>query len=1067
MRKLAEICARRPVFATMLTLAMVVIGLLSYSKLGVDLYPRIDLPSVVISTFNPGAGPTEIETEISSRVEAAVNTVSGVAGISSTSMEGISTVAVIFDIGKNGDVAAQEVRDRVSSIPDLPSTATAPKVEKLDPDAVPIMRLVVSSTRSLADTTQLAQKVVQRRLEKVSGVGQVRLEGGLDREVRIVVDPERLRAFGMTVPELAGGIRQQNFELPGGRVNEASRELTVRTLGSLQRVEDLPGTIVGQRGRPIALREVADVVDGSEEARGVSRWNGAAALSVVIMKQSGQNTVKVIDEVKSNLTDIRASLPTGMTLDIVADQSVYIRAAIDAIKEHLVIGSLFAAIVVLLFLRNLRATLIAAIAIPVSLIATFALIDAVGYTLNQITMLALALMVGIVIDDAIVVLENVSHVMDKYKLNPVDAAIRGTQEISLAVLATTFSLLAVFLPVGFMQGIIGRFLASFGLTSAFAVFVSMIVSFTLTPAMCARILKPGAMAAGQGRGGIYQHVEDTYMRLLDWSMRHRLLVAALCLGLVLSTVPLGMMVGKDFQPVEDLSQFQVNLQTAQGSSLAQTLLVAERIAKDIHAQDGVTDTLTTVGGSNGEPVNQASIFIRMKPLDARKVTQSEAMAAARQTLTRYPMLTRASVSAAQAAGAGASGGDVQYILTGPDLNQINKYAAALVERVKKVPQATDVSSTIAEAKPELSISIDRARAADFGVSAADIAQTVNALVAGQQVGTMNLDGSQVPLKLQVQDRYRSDPEGLRLLVVPSSKAGWVGLRDVASIKEGTGPAVIQRLDRQRQVTVSANVLPGASQADVSAAFERELGVIKMDPGYRYELGGTSKQLASAVTDFGVAFGLAFVFMYMVLAAQFESFSQPVIILMTLPLSVPCGLLGLLVTHQNLNIYSGLGILLLFGVVKKNAILQMAHQRSAGGRHVARGRHPPQQSRPSAPDPDDHPGARRGHDPAGAGHRSGFGDQPVDGRAGRCRSDVMPRPHARHGPGLLHADRGFRRADFGAVPAEEAEARHRRRDTPHALGVFLQREGPGRASRSPRRIAHRADPATRHRTRSRQ
>jgi HAE1 family hydrophobic/amphiphilic exporter-1 len=932
-QSISEICARRPVFATMLCLGMVVIGLVSYSNLGVDLYPKIDLPSVVITTLNPGAGPSEMESEVTSRIEAAVNTVNGVAGTNSSSSEGLSTVAVVFDINKNGDVAAQEVRDRVSSLPDMPETASTPKVEKLDPDAVPILRLTVSSTRSLAETSQLAQRLIQRRLEKVSGVGQVTLVGGINREIRVVIDPDRLRAFGLTVPELSAGIRQQNVELPGGRVDEATRELTLRTMGSLQQVKDLPGLIVSHRGeRPIALREVADVVDGSEEPRGVSRLNGSPAISLFVMKQSGQNTTEVIDQVKQNLADIKAGLPKDMRLEVVGDQSIFIRAAIDSIKEHLIYGSLFAALVVLLFLRNFRATLIGAIAIPVSLIATFALIDAAGYTLNQITMLALALMVGIVIDDAIVVLENISHTMVERKLPPLDAAIVGTREITLAVLATTFSLLAVFLPVGFMRGIVGRFLSSFGLTCAFAVLISMIVSFTLTPAMCAHLLRPG-VGLTKG-GGLYAKVEEKYMRLLAWSMSHRLIVALACVVLTLSTVPLGMLVGKDFRPVDDLSQFDVSLQTAQGSSLAQTLLLAERIAKDLRQQDGITDTLTTVGGSEGQPVNQASIYVRMKPLSDRSISQLEAMANARKILARYPSILRPSVQATQGTGAGGGAADVEYVLTGPDLNKLNQYATELVARARRLPQATDVSSSVSDPKPELRLAIDRARGADLGVSAADIAQSVNALVAGQQVSTMNLDDAQVPIRIQVEDRYRSSAEGLRRLVVPSSKVGWVSLGAVASIHEGTGPAMIQRLDRQRQVSVTANVLPGGSQAGVSAGFQREIQAMKLDPGYRFELGGTSKQLASAVNDFGLAFGLAFVFMYMVLAAQFESFRQPFIILMTLPLSVPCGLLGLLIAGQNLNIYSGLGVLLLFGVVKKNAILQMAHTNDLRRRGVS-------------------------------------------------------------------------------------------------------------------------------------
>jgi HAE1 family hydrophobic/amphiphilic exporter-1 len=912
--------------AVMLNLALVVIGAISYTQLGVELFPQVDIPSVVITTQNPGAGPEEMESGVTSKIESAVNTVSGVTSIQSVSQEGLSTVSVAFDIKKNGDAATQQVRDRLSAIPDMPHGATTPRVDKLDFDAAPVMRVTLTSPRSLPSLTRIANQIVKQKLERVNGVGQIRLVGGSERQIRVNVYPERLGSLQFTIAEVAAGIRQQNLEMPGGRLNEGSRELTVRTIGSLQQPSQLTDLTIGQRGkRPIHLSEVARVEDTTAELRSASRLNGVPAVSLLVMKQSGQNTIDVIDSVKAELSSLRSNLPSDVKVEIIGDQSVFIRASVEQLQEHLIIGSLFAAFVVYLFLRDWRATLISSIAIPVSLIASFALIDAAGYTLNQVTMLALTLMVGIVIDDAIVVLENIYHVMTERGLTPFQAASEATREIGPAVLATTLSLLAVFLPVAFMHGLVGRFLSSFGLTSAFAIAISLFVSFTLTPTMSARMLRPGSLRLTAEGKGFYARLEVRYVRMLSWSLSHRPAIVVTSILLMLSAIPLGMLVGKDFQPVEDQSRFEVALSAPEGSTLAQTLLDAERIAVALRKIDGVTQTLTSVGGNDGEPVNQASIYVTMLPIEKRSVTQLEAMATARDSLKAYPASWTMSVQAAETATGGSSqAADVEYLLIGPDLDRLNGYAKELARRLAKVSAATDIQTSVARPKPELRVVIDRARAADLGVSTSDLAQSLNSLVAGQQIAEMNLADTQVPIWLQVAPEYRSSIEGLRQLSVSSSKGIPVSLQSIAALIPGTGPAMIERYDRQRKVSVFANVRAGSSQSAVNDSVERELQSMNLGAGYQYEQGGNSKELASAGSAFGLAFLLSFVFMYMVLTALLESLTQPVIILLTLPLSVPCGILGLVLMRQNMNIYSALGILLLFGVVKKNAILQITH-----------------------------------------------------------------------------------------------------------------------------------------------
>ena len=945
MQKLAEICVRRPVFATMLILSLTVVGLFSYKSLGVDLFPKIDLPTITVTVVNPGASPQEIETEITDKVEGAVNTISGIDELRSTSVEGVSQVFITFLLEKNPDIAAQEVRNKIDLIVnDLPVTAEQPMVQKLDTDAAPVVRIAVSAPRSLREVTDIADKKIKQQIESINGVGNVQIIGGRTREIQIWVDPDKLRAFNVTVAQVADAVRAQNMEVPGGRVDEGTRELTVRTMGRIVEPADFNNLVVANRGTyAVKLSDVGYSEDGAEEPRTEARLNGQPAVTLVVSKQSGQNTVAIADAVKARLAEIGPSMPPGFRTQVVGDQSIFIKASIEAIQTHLIEGSILAAIVVFIFLWSFRSTVIAGLAIPTSLIATFGLMAAMGFTLNQITMLALTLMVGIVIDDAIVVLENIFRFVEEKGVPPFQAAIEGTKEIGLAVTATTLSLLAVFLPVGFMGGIVGRFMSSFGLTSSFAIAVSLLVSFTLTPMLAARLIKrsddkkeraferstePSDHGSKESR--FYRPIDRTYTAMLKWSMAHRWVVVAACVIVIVSIVPLFMFVGKNFLPVDDQAQFEVNVRAPEGSSLASTAQLAERIATDLRKLPGVTDTLTTIGGGQQELVNVASIYLKLVPVEERTTSQQDLMVQARtevlgKYLQQYPGQLRTSVQQVAAlSGGGFRNADIQYVIGGPDLEQLTKYSEALLTKLKTVPDVVDADSTLITGKPELRVNIDRARAADLGVRVGDIAQALNTMVAGTKVSTFNAGTDQYNVRVRAIGEYRASAEGLKRMIVASTKVGWVSLDNLVTTEEATGPSAIDRINRQRQVMLLGNVRPGGSQAAVIQKLNEFAKEINIDPSYKTGLAGRSKELGRAGYYFMLAFLLSFVFMYMVLAAQFESFIHPVTILLTLPLAIPFGIVSLLLTGQTVNIFSGLGLLLLFGVVKKNAILQIDH-----------------------------------------------------------------------------------------------------------------------------------------------
>jgi HAE1 family hydrophobic/amphiphilic exporter-1 len=990
MQWLAEICVHRPVFATVIVMFLTVVGGFSFFTLGVDRFPKIDLPTISVSTSNQGSAPAEIETEVTDIIEGAVNTVPGIDEMRSSSSQGRSNVTITFNLEKNPDQAFQEIQQKISTVINrLPETADPPQVRKSDPDSQPVLIFAISAPRDVVELNDFVERNIQERIQSVDGIGEVIIFGGRQRQIKIYVDPARLRAFNLSITEVSNAIRNQNLELPGGSLIEGARTSGLRTISKLTEVNQFNEIVITTRnGFPIKIKDIARVQDGGADANSAASLDGVQSLSLAIRKQSGSNTIELIKGVKERMDQIIPTLPPDMKVVVTRDQSEFIENSLHAIEEHLVLGGLFAAIIVFLFLWNIRTTIIAALAIPTSIIAAFAVIAALGYSLNQMTMLALTLMVGIVIDDAIVVLENIYRFVEEKGMHPFQAAIEGTREIGLAVLATTLSLLAVFIPVGFMTGIVGRFMSSFGLTSAAAIAVSLIVSFTLTPMLAARWIKPhkekidepneeienvGAVGSGEAgkikgdtsleahyeepktkqnvRGAtekdskdswFYSKIDRTYTWLLKLSMRFRWAVVLICVLVVASIYPLFNLVGMAFLPDEDESAFQISLRGPQGTSLSATQSILDRIARDVRDQlPGVQNTLVSAGaGWGGGNSSSGSINVSLVPVDKRKFSQAELINRTRGILKKYQskeyrVNASGSSSISGSLGLGRGGSGVGYYIAGPDMDQLQKYADQLVEKMKQDPAFRDPDSSFDAGTPEIQVTIDRNKAADLGVKAGDVATALNTFAAGQRVTTFSQNNKQYDVVLQADEQYRRDRNNLQYFTVASTNGGTIGLEKLVKIESGNAPASINRLNRQRQITVNASLPPNASESDAVAKLETFVRELNLPTEYTAGVTGQSKELQRAYQSFMYAFLLSFVFMYLILAAQFESFVHPITILLTLPLSIPFALLSTLIAGQSLNIFSALGMLLLFGIVKKNAILQIDHTNTLRSRGMNR------------------------------------------------------------------------------------------------------------------------------------
>ena len=967
MQKLAEICIRRPVFAVMIIMALVVVGTSSYLNLGVDRFPSVDLPTISVRTNLPGASTEEVESVISQRIEEVVNTVEGIEQLRSVSAPGTSIIIATFSLNRDIDSAAQDVRDRVSTIVrDLPEDATPPVVQKFDNDSTPVLTVALAGERSLRELTELGDKIVKPQLERAGGVGEVAVVGGLERAINVWVDSERLAAYHIPITQVRQALQRQNADVPGGNVETGRRELSLRTLGRYtdpRAFDDL--VIANINGAPIKLRDIGRVEDGTKEQRSVARLNGTPTVTLEIRRQSGANTIAVIENVKRVLAQAGAQLPADVRLEVIRDQSRYIKEALHEIQLHLVLGSLLATLVVLAFMRSWRSTIIAGIAIPASVVSTFGMMRALNFTLNSVTMLALVLMVGIVIDDAIVVLENIFRFVEEKKMTPMRAAREATADIGLAVLATTFSLVVIFVPVSFMSSISGRFLYQFGLTAAVAILVSLLVSFTLTPMMSARLLRTEDAGRGHGdhaasRGGFYGLIDRAYSRMLAFAMRHRLLIAALALVVMAANVPLYRIVKQEYIPTDvDEAEFDVNANAPEGTNLGAMDEAMRAIENDLRTTPGVRLVLAQAGGSFLGGVNQGTAYVRIAPHEERtfsltrlweatkrghpldafrgNYTQRDVMQEVRRRLRKYAPI-RTGVRNAPSFNLGGGNFDIDFSIRGPELQALAKYAEDLRTRSQSLGGIVDADTTLKLDKPELRVQIDRQRAADLGVDASDIATSLRLMVGGDQRVSRFRDESvneDYDIELRLSERDRSDKNTIARLFVPSAHGGLVSLSNLVTIKEDISPSRVDRLDRQRQVSLRANVAPGYALADRLEALRGAVREMNLPAAYSTAVSGRGRELERTFYEFIWAFLLSIAFMYMILASQFESLVHPVTILLSLPLAVPFALLSLWGTGDTLNLYSALGVLVLFGVVKKNSILQIDHMNNLRAKGMER------------------------------------------------------------------------------------------------------------------------------------
>ncbi len=982
MQWLAEVCVRRPVFALMLIAAVVVSGTAAYFQLGIDRFPNIDMPSVNVYTIYPGAASAEVESEVTQVLEDAVSSVAGVDELRSITNDGASLVLLTFNLNVDIDVAAQDVRDAISRVSNrLPPDIDPPVVRKQDLDASPIMTLAVSGPRTSRELYFLADRSVKSVIESAGGVGEVQIRGATDRAVQLNIDAQRLAAYRLSIMQVHDALTSQNAEIPGGRVDAGFRELSLRTLGRFPNARDFSQMVVSTvDGVPVRLSDLGEAIDHEKERRTAARFDGQPAVVLEVQRQSGTNTVEVIDAVKERLGDVHKLLPPDVRVDVLQDQSRYIRAALHEIQNHLVSGSIMASIVVLLFMRSWRSTLIAAVAIPTSIIGTFALMRAMDFTLNNVTMLALVLMVGVVIDDAIVVLENVFRMIEEKGMGPRQAAVEGTREIGLAVLATTLSLVIVFLPVSFLSSVAGRLLFQFGITATVAVLISMLVSFSLTPMMCSRLLRRADASASEGpasRRGFYRYIEESYMWCLRLSMRNRLAVCALSLVVIASNVPLYKMVKQDYIPTNvDEGEFEVRLSAPEGTTVAAMERVLDAVETDLRKIPGVAHVLSTVGTGGTRSVNGAAIYVRLMDIEQRtfslarlwdatlegdpaaswrgNFTQRDKMQEVRRAAGRYPDL-RASVRNLTSFRQGAPV-DIDFVVTGPSLDTLAAFSAQLRDKVSEIPGIVDADTTLRLDKPNLLAHIDRERAAALGVDVQEIANTLRIAVGGDDRASRFYDNQaddayDVELRLVGVDRrdvrsisqlyVRTEPGENALLegsLWNGSASGDVAhtrLDNLVRFTEDVSPSRIDRLDRQRMAAVRANITADYALSDRLEAVQAAAVELGLPPGYSTRVLGRGRELDRTLKDFGWTFLLSFVFMYIVLAAQYEHLVHPLTILFSLPLAVPFGLFSLWLGDETLNLYSALGILVLFGVIKKSAILQVDHINQLRERGVER------------------------------------------------------------------------------------------------------------------------------------
>jgi HAE1 family hydrophobic/amphiphilic exporter-1 len=940
--KLTDVSIDRPVFMTTVALAVLVMGLMGLARLGVDLFPEVSFPVVTITTPYPGAGPEELEAEVTRRVEDAVSSINGVDEVRSYSREGVSQVIVMFELEVDAGQAAADVRDRIAGVQGtLPEDALDPTITRVDMSAIPVVTYSIKSTRGPLETRRYVDDVVRPALERVDGVGGVSVLGGAEREIRVELQRQALESLGLPLVQVAQALRGESYDLPAGRLVAGTKEVGLKAVGRFDEPSAIEDVVLmtGPYGTQIRIADVGRVLDTTAEMRTLTRVDGIPSTTLDVQKQGGSNTVAVVDGVEAAVAELEAALPEGMSIVKVIDNSVFIRQNLAELNEALLLGGVFAIFVIFVFMLDWRSTLISAVALPVSVIATFFVMWLCGFTLNIMSMMGLSLAIGLLIDDSVVVRENIFRHMERGE-DPVTAARRGTSEIALAVMATTFTIVAVFGPVAFTGGMIGKFFREFGITVSAAVMVSMLVSFTLDPMLSARVTR--AIAPDhherQRRHPILgpmvrmlDAIDRTYVGILRWALHHRKTVALGALATFVGSLALTSLMGQEFNSRGDQGSFTVNLELPAGTSLSETDRVTAEVEALLQEQPEVVTLATTVG--RDEVANLASVRVLTTPKSQRERSVAEIMEALRPRLVEVPGL----VFNMREAGMGGSSSSLEeapitLVLRGPDYEELGRFAQEAFRAVQGTQGVRDPAITYKPGRPERSLLVDRERAADLGVSFATIASTLRLAVEGDVVGQFREGEQESDIRVQLRPEDRGSWEALRDVPVPVRSGALVALGDVTRQEVGTTPAAIQRLDRERQITVTANVV-GRSLGEVVTDVTRRVEALPRDPGYSFEFGGEAKRMTETFTNLGIALGLSVLFIYFVLAAQFESFVHPLTIMLSLPLAIVGALVGLFLAGFAVGMPSLIGIILLMGLVTKNAILlvDFANQRRDQGK----------------------------------------------------------------------------------------------------------------------------------------
>jgi len=943
---LSNLSIKRPIFATMMMLALVILGIFSYRKLAIDLMPDIEIPVISIVTIFPGASPETVEREVTKRIEEEVNRISGAKHVTSISRESVSQVVVEFQLEVKINEASQDARAKINTIrKDLPQDIEEPIIQKIDIGSYPVVSLAVRSEKlSPKDLTTLVEKKVKRRFENISGVGKVEMVGSSKREVNIWIDPIRLQALNMGVDEVMAGLQSENVNIPLGRLNRQGSEFPLRISGKPEAVEQFKSMVIGQRnGRPILLSEVAEVQDGIEEQRSLAMINGTPAVSLNILKQTKTNTVEVADKVKKTIATLKPELPPGTTIEVVLDSSIFIRDSVHDVNQTLILGGMLTILIVFCFLNSWRSTVITGLTLPISVISSFIIMNFLGMTINSMTLMALSLAIGLLIDDAIVVRENIVRHLERGE-DHITAAQEGTSEIGLAVLATSLSIIAVFVPVAFMKGIAGRFFFQFGMTVAFAVMVSLFVSFTLDPMLSSRWTDPDIHRLGK-RNFFYRMLDqfnhgfewlaDQYRLIIAWALdRRKTMIVITVLAFVGGLVLFGRLQGSFF-PTYDAGEFMLNFKTAPGASIEESRGRVAVVLSALQKLPEIKHTYTTIGAGDTGTVRDVRIFIKLKDRSERSRSQNELQEVVRRRCLDIPGI----LPSIQEAQSMDNRKPLIVGIRGDDIDLLKKYAAQLKEKVRSIKGIVDIDVTLEQDIPEYRLIVDRERAVDSGLMTANIVRTVGALVGGKAVSTYeDQDGDAVNLRVRLPQDLRQDPDQLNQIRLTVAKLGQppalVPLENLVSYQRSATPSEVTRKDLSREVTLSANLdnLPiGTAMDKISEAMKD----IKMAPGYRVVFSGEGEAMVETFGYMAEALILAILMVYLILASQFESFIDPLAIMLSLPLSL-VGMAGMLfLTGDTKNMMSLIGLILLMGLVTKNAILLVDYTKVLRSRGLER------------------------------------------------------------------------------------------------------------------------------------